>query len=294
MKHILAVDGGGVRGYVPLAVLKYIEQATGKPSNALFDVFAGNSTGAIVATALAQGKSAAEVEAFYDENIAAIFKRRWANRLSFGLTGPKYDAVVLEAALHKVLGEGPIPDKAFLCTTGMNPLQPVMLSASHTPDWKVCDAVRASSAAPTYFSAFVRSGEAYWDGGCTGGNNNPALTAIETLGLDESQIRVLSLGCGRQNEGWTPKQVLGWSELETLQPLLAALMDASSEQVHQDLLTAIPARQYLRLQPVIGNASLDDASAGNIRMLKAVGAKLVEDNRTALDAWLESATLIDE
>ncbi|BBM04117.1 patatin-like phospholipase family protein [Microbulbifer sp. GL-2] len=50
--NILILDGGGVRGLIPLYVLQYIEQQVGKPINEIFDVFSGVSTGAIIATGL--------------------------------------------------------------------------------------------------------------------------------------------------------------------------------------------------------------------------------------------------
>lgn len=287
MKTLCSLDGGGIRAYVLLQILKYIEAATGKRCVELFDVLAGCSTGSICAIALAQGKSAVEVEAFYDQWASKIFSRRWLNRLSFGLTGAMYSAATLESALKSVLGDKTlIPPKAFVCATQMKPLAPVDIHAGTAPNWFAWEAARASSAAPTYFDPFTLEGTAFWDGGCVGGNNNPALTALEVLGIDESQALVLSLGTGVGIEGWDAQAVQHWSKLELLPALLEALMDASSEQVHQDLQHAIPAGQYLRLQATLANTAMDDASSSNIAALKAAGAALVAKNRTALDAFI--------
>ncbi|WP_445364927.1 patatin-like phospholipase family protein [Microbulbifer sp. ANSA001] len=49
---ILIIDGGGIRGLIPLYVLQYIEEKLGKPTSEIFDVFSGVSTGAIIATGL--------------------------------------------------------------------------------------------------------------------------------------------------------------------------------------------------------------------------------------------------
>ncbi|WP_445360263.1 patatin-like phospholipase family protein [Microbulbifer sp. EKSA005] len=50
--NILIIDGGGIRGLIPLYVIQHIEEQTGQPIDELFDVFSGVSTGAIIATGL--------------------------------------------------------------------------------------------------------------------------------------------------------------------------------------------------------------------------------------------------
>ena len=85
MKRILSLDGGGIRGIFTLQVLREIEArfraATGRPGLVLrdaFDFFAGTSTGAIIATFLAWGKSVDEVEKLYIERGAEIFNGKCA------------------------------------------------------------------------------------------------------------------------------------------------------------------------------------------------------------------------
>jgi hypothetical protein len=50
--NILIIEGGGVRGLIPLYVIQHIEKQLGKPVEEVFDVFSGVSTGAIIATSL--------------------------------------------------------------------------------------------------------------------------------------------------------------------------------------------------------------------------------------------------
>jgi len=52
-RHVLALDGGGVRGMVTLRMLEAFEQHFGVAASDAFDFFAGTSTGAIIAALLA-------------------------------------------------------------------------------------------------------------------------------------------------------------------------------------------------------------------------------------------------
>lgn len=57
-KLILSIDGGGMRGVIPLAMLAHMEEQLKKPAYEIFDLVAGTSTGAIIAAGLALGYSA--------------------------------------------------------------------------------------------------------------------------------------------------------------------------------------------------------------------------------------------
>ena len=50
--RILAIDGGGLRGVVPLQVIRYIESLTNEDIHKTFDLIAGTSTGGLLATSL--------------------------------------------------------------------------------------------------------------------------------------------------------------------------------------------------------------------------------------------------
>ncbi|MEM7223191.1 MAG: patatin-like phospholipase family protein [Pseudomonadota bacterium] len=83
--RVLTLDGGGIRGVIPAAVLAYLEKESGRPISSLFDLIVGTSTGGILALALSTPApdgspkfSAAELETLYSTKGGEIFKP-WAS-----------------------------------------------------------------------------------------------------------------------------------------------------------------------------------------------------------------------
>src|SRR6185436_16483120 len=101
-RKMLALDGGGIRGVLTLSILKAIESQLGvKRLSDYFDYIAGTSTGAIIASGLAIGKTVDELIEFYRSTGTAMFERtRYLERLnSLYRNGP------LEQQLKSVFGE---------------------------------------------------------------------------------------------------------------------------------------------------------------------------------------------
>src|SRR5262245_37990869 len=88
MRRILSCDGGGIRGLLTLQILRRIEallrQEHDRESLVLADVvdlFAGTSTGAIIATCLAWGLPVDAIEDLYVEQSPSMFTREpWYRR----------------------------------------------------------------------------------------------------------------------------------------------------------------------------------------------------------------------
>ena len=59
VKRILSLDGGGVRGVITLQLLKHIEDSYNIVLHEYFDMFAGTSTGALIAGLIAYKKMSA-------------------------------------------------------------------------------------------------------------------------------------------------------------------------------------------------------------------------------------------
>ena len=73
--RILSIDGGGICGILPAAVLAELEQRflNGASIANYFDMIAGTSTGGIIALALAHGKTGADIRDVYLERGGLIF-----------------------------------------------------------------------------------------------------------------------------------------------------------------------------------------------------------------------------
>jgi patatin-like phospholipase/acyl hydrolase len=68
-KWICAIDGGGLRGIFALRMLEALEQHYGDSCFNMFDMFAGTSTGSLIASMLASGHPLAEVIGLYTSKV---------------------------------------------------------------------------------------------------------------------------------------------------------------------------------------------------------------------------------
>jgi hypothetical protein len=97
--NILILTGGGVRGLIPLHILSYIEEKTGKKIGELFDFVSGTSTGAMSVSSFMVGDdsggykfSATEVRDNYYNQAKRIFSSPWYHQVltMFGLFAPRF------------------------------------------------------------------------------------------------------------------------------------------------------------------------------------------------------------
>ena len=253
MKRILALDGGGIRGVFSLEVLLRIQMLLREhyqaPSMVLadhFDLFAGTSTGAIIATGLCWGMSVEEILEMYLRYGTTMFTPVPWYKVFKKFLVSRYDAKPLSEFLQKVFsedGEGKTPalldsshlKKGLLVvvrnhTTGSawpltnnkealfnNPLNDDC--NLKIPIWKI---VRASTAAPTYFDPEeIQLGDRkqlFVDGSITP-YNNPALIAALTAVLPcykmewptgPKNIRMVSVGTMRFAAGIPKKAERLW------------------------------------------------------------------------------------
>src|SRR4051794_32659813 len=107
-RKLLSLDGGGIRGLITIEILAKIErivrEQSGRPSLVLadyFDYIAGTSTGAVIGTLLALGRSVDEIRGIYLDCGRMMFdKTTILGRLeALGRKVPHGDDVVMGAEM---------------------------------------------------------------------------------------------------------------------------------------------------------------------------------------------------
>ncbi len=307
-KRILSCDGGGIRGALTLGLLKKIEsilrQKENNPNLLLcdyFDLIGGTSTGAIIASGLSIGMSVDDLTEKYMELGGKIFgdkKDWWKPWETWSYLKAGYDHKQLEKSLKDVFKNyliGGQEIKTGLCIVAKRADTNSTWPLINHPDGKFFDselgknkniplwqAVRASSAAPTYFAPQlidVGDGQtaAFVDGGVSMANN-PALTLLMVATLQgfpfqwetgEDKLEIVSVGTGysvftkqtgeiekawmktwaqnvpemlMQDASWQNQVMLQWMSNSPT----AHYIDMEIENLGNDLLTPKPLFKYLR------------------------------------------------
>ncbi len=227
--RILSIDGGGIRGIFPAAVLAGLERrfTNGRSIADYFDLIAGTSTGGILALGLGGGYSARELLELYTIRGYEVFPPFAASpvgRLKAWLRDQKhyarylYDCDALKRLLTDKLGDRLFGDsRVRLCIPAFEGRhsEVFVFKTPHHPDYKTDRFERmvtvglATAAAPTYFRPLEHQGYTLVDGGVWA--NNPIMLAvIEALICFEigyNQIDVLSLGCGDDKYVVSPSEI---------------------------------------------------------------------------------------
>lgn len=215
MKKILSIDGGGIRGIIPLACLIELEKIEGRPSKEIFDMVAGTSTGAVIAAGLALGMSARGLMAIYRNLAESAFQSLPFWKVVLNLGNHRYSSEFVERTLDQMGADREInslPIDIFI--TGKNTVTSrtdffVRDCEGNASIWgrlPLKDAVLASTAVPTYFpahSATLDGKNHTWVDGGVGVSGNPCYqAAVEAIhysagAYPPGDTRMLSFGTGR-------------------------------------------------------------------------------------------------
>jgi len=289
MKTLLSIDGGGIRGIIPAAILAHLEECLGSPIRENFDLIAGTSTGGILGLALTHpaAYTAKQCMGFYTEGGPTIFSRSWSHFLGTGaaLWGPKYPSAGIESVLEKTFGRDTKLDDALspvmVATFDYAAYQTLVLKSWYH-DATFFDAARGTSAAPLYFAPHACPLGLLADGGLFA--NDPALCGLVELHSmypNETDFLVVSLGCGRKSSNSGPTNAgLTGSGAEAVE----VLFDAQPLATDYLLGELLPTGRYIRLNPSIPTVAMDDASPKTLARLAATASGWIFANADTLAA----------
>jgi patatin-like phospholipase/acyl hydrolase len=206
--RILALDGGGAKGFYTLGVLKEVEAMLGCPLYQRFDLVFGTSTGAIIASLIALGYTIDEIHELYKTHVPTVMRGKTAATRTSALTklvsevfGTRtFEDVKTGVGIvaSRWLTERPMIFKADIA-------QAHGLKGTFIPGFgvSIADAVEASCSAYPFFKrkhVTTANGDhiELLDGGYCA--NNPTLYAIAdavgALQKERANIRVLNVGVG--------------------------------------------------------------------------------------------------
>jgi uncharacterized protein len=221
---ILSIDGGGLRGVVPLTLLKKVEEFTGKPVWKSFDLIAGTSTGGLLASALTipkdrNDKNAGAVHSLdslmkvYLERGKEIFPPPGFFGKMFGPADGALSPMFKEDGIKKVFldvcKDARLTEaltEIMVCAYDLNNNVPIFFksrSAKKNPaqNISIYEIARATSAGPTYLPAFelnYPNGQEKPERLCIDGGvfiNNPSMGALSEFSKNHCEY-----GFGKEHE----------------------------------------------------------------------------------------------
>ncbi|KAM8766034.1 calcium-independent phospholipase A2-gamma isoform 3-T4 [Rhynchonycteris naso] len=299
--RILTIDGGGTRGLVALQTLRKLVELTQKPVHQLFDYICGVSSGAILAFMLGLFHMPLEqceelyrklgTDVFSQNVIVGTVKMSWSHAF--------YDSQIWENILKDRMGSSLMIETArnsacpkvaavsTIVNRGITPKAFVFRNYGHFPgvnshylggcQYKLWQAIRASSAAPGYFAEYPMGNDLHQDGGLL--LNNPSALAIhecKCLWPDVPLECIVSLGTGRYESD--VRSTMTYTSLRTkLSNVINSATD--TEEVHLMLDGLLPPDTYFRFNPVMcENIPLDESRNEKLDQLQLEGLKYIERN----------------
>lgn len=262
--RILSIDGGGLKGLIPLQVIREIENITGEPIHKTFDLIAGTSTGGLLTCALLLQEDSIEgnkrkydlqkIEDIYLKRGKEIFPKfkylSWLFMHSRKWIRPMYYTKSYDKILNEYFGDYRMTSclkPIFITSYDIHRNLPIVFTSREASridekNSRLVDVCRATSAAPTYFPTYTfnynRENLVCIDGGLI--MNNPSLGAfIEVLGnssykhyklddkkLELKDIAILSLGTGISTKQYNSKTSQKWGRLQWIKKVIDISMGA--------------------------------------------------------------------
>lgn len=272
LRIIISIDGGGIRGILPLMVLSEINQSVVRKRlcrniNECIDLSAGTSTGAIISAALMLKKE--NKYQFLPENILNLYIARGPQIFTPATENNKRD-FAFKVILENTFGHLKLKDlstRFAFVSFDENKNKPFVFSnlKESLRDVSVAKALLACSSIPEYFPPVELGNYLLSDGIKTA--KNPAKIALDHARVfyPGDAFLLISLGTGNLRESLQDEV-----EKETLEVHNSLEKEA---KVTEDLM-------YYRFQPDMlkANHDMDDSSPENIERLIQDGESFIASN----------------
>ena len=308
--QILSLDGGGIRGVLTAVLLSRLTREEPGLLNAI-DLYAGTSTGAVLALGLAASLSPDKLVDLYVAHGRDVFADTAIDNVRDvgNLIGAQYGNTNFKRLLVQYFGDRRLRDLPARVLVASFDLDNDAYDPASFRTWKpkffenfpgpdsdgaerIVDVALRSTAAPTFFPVY----QGYVDGGVVA--NNPAMCAIAqalstavlranaqssssaTRRVRLEDIALLSIGTGKSPQYLT-EQSADWGLSQWARPIIDIMISGGVDVVDYQAAHLLGPR-YLRLNPRLDtNIPLDDVNA--VPQLVAEAQRL--DLGPALD-WL--------
>ncbi len=283
-RYVLSLDGGGVRGIIPL---KIIEKANIDIKK--FDIIAGTSIGGIIALGLNFYTPTAMLELLktFSKNIfrTSVFRDLKTQQ---GWIEAKHDKKEFKKVLEAIFLNGVFSmceARTLITSFDIQKRQPKIYKNYQQPDGQMAlrDIAYNTAAAPTYFKS-----DRMIDGGLF--QNNPAMIAALEAQLiyPNEKIHLLSLGTGKNT---TPINPGRGGKFQWAGKIMDVVMDATTEGVNYMVANSFPDINYLRIQTAL-KKDIELSDYNKIDILEKIGQELYFENIEKITYWKRAGGLI--
>ena len=288
-RYILAIDGGGMRGIIPVVILQELEKSIRENGGTddiatYFDLIAGTSTGGLITLALSCGSALPHVDMNGSDQIelSALLNNYMtmgkeifqAQTSFFGLrqfVSDKYNSNNIQNLCKRWFGtetmenaKVPTMIVAYDLSKGC---QKIITSYGEGSDCPVWVAARSTSAAPTFFAPVAYKEELLVDGGVVA--NNPALFAYfdaKTLYPECEKFHILSISTGGAYHTMSidsTKGLMNWAD--QVSPMYSTAQKRTTDLVMRKM----PDADYVRIDDPLPNpVKMDETNPASLNYMK--------------------------
>lgn len=286
-RFILCVDGGGMRGIVPLAVLRQFEKTlkangfNGNLANA-FDMVSGTSTGGLI-TLCASCSDNPDLDVLLESYLTlgkTIFPASGKRSSQLRqISSDKYPVNGIEEVINNWFGDKKLSEastKTLIMAYDLAQSQAKMFKSWDNDDTTVFTAARATTAAPTYFAPLIQDDHIYVDGGVVA--NNPSIYAYyeaKKLWPNCHKFTILSLSTAGLNHKMEKDQfggLLSW--VTHVSPMYMTAQKSTCDYAMENC----PEVNYFRIDEKLDqDIKMDETNPSVLEILRDKGEEIAND-----------------